>query len=65
MAKKWIKGAIKRPGALRNKAGVKEGEKIPQKKLESMLATAKKKGDTRTVRQINLAKTLKKMRRKS
>ena len=30
---KWIKDAIKKPGALRKSLGVKEGEKIPAKKL--------------------------------
>jgi len=55
MAKKWIAGAIKHPGALRRKLGVKEGEKIPASKL------AAKKGDTAaTKRQKNLAKTLRK-----
>ena len=29
----WIKDAIKKPGALRKELGVKEGEKIPAKKL--------------------------------
>ena len=34
MAKKnWIKGAIKKPGALRKTLGVKKGQKIPSKKL--------------------------------
>lgn len=32
--KKWIKTAIKHPGALRKELGVKEGEKIPEAKLE-------------------------------
>lgn len=31
----WIKGAIKHPGALHRELGVKQGEKIPQAKLES------------------------------
>ena len=30
---KWIKDAIKKPGALRKQLGVKEGQKIPAKKL--------------------------------
>ncbi len=34
MAKDWIKGAIKHPGALRKSLGVKKGEKIPKGKLE-------------------------------
>ena len=33
MAEKWIKKAIQRPGALREALGVKEGKKIPAKKL--------------------------------
>jgi len=33
MAEKWIQKAIKKPGALRKSLGVKEGEKIPAKKL--------------------------------
>ena len=56
MAKKWIKGAIKRPGALRKKLGVKKGEKIPASKLQA------KPGDsTRTKKQKALARTLRKM----
>ena len=57
--KKWIKGAIKRPGALRKKAGAKKGEKIPEAKLAKM---AKQKG--RTGKQARLAQTLKKLRKK-
>ena len=38
----WIKGAIKKPGALRKSLGVKQGQKIPVKKLKA--AAAKKKG---------------------
>ncbi len=37
--KKWIKGAIKKPGALREQMGVKEGKNIPAGKLK---AAAKK-----------------------
>ena len=33
MAKKWIQGAIKRPGALHRALGVPEGEKIPAAKM--------------------------------
>ena len=33
MAEKWIQKAIKKPGALREALGVKEGKKIPAKKL--------------------------------
>ena len=41
MAKKWIAGAIKHPGALRKSLGIKKGQKIPKAKLQ---AAAKKKG---------------------
>lgn len=51
----WIKGAIKHPGALRAKAGVKAGEKIPEKKLTQMAHSS----NPTTRRQANLAKTLK------
>lgn len=38
MAEKWIAGAIKNPGALREKMGVKEGEKIPKEKLAAKIS---------------------------
>ncbi len=41
MAKNWIAGAIKHPGALHKQLGVPQGEKIPAGKLE---AAAKKGG---------------------
>ena len=64
MAKKkkkpnWIKGAIKRPGALHRALGVPEGESIPEGKI----AAAARKGG-RVGRQARLAQTLKKLRRK-
>lgn len=34
MAKNWIAGAIKKPGALRKELGVPAGKKIPAAKLE-------------------------------
>ena len=40
MAKNWIQGAIKKPGALRKSLGIKKGKKIPLKKLKA----ASKKG---------------------
>ena len=54
MAKNWIQGAIKHPGALHKELGVKEGKKIPAKKLR---AAAKKKG--KIGRRARLAETLK------
>lgn len=54
MAKNWIAGAIKKPGALRAALGVKSGEKIPTKKLA---AAAKKPG--KMGQRARLAQTLK------
>ena len=56
---KWIKGAIKKPGALRKSLGVKKGKKIPAKKL----AAAAKKGG-KLEQRARLAKTLGKMKKK-
>lgn len=50
----WIKSAIKHPGGLHRSLGVKQGEKIPAKKL----AVAAKKGG-KVGAQARLAKTLK------
>lgn len=58
--KNWIQKAIKKPGALRKKLNVKEGEKIPAAKLNK----AAKSKDPTTARQANLAKTLGKMNKK-
>jgi hypothetical protein len=38
MADKWIQGAIKRPGALREKMGAKEGETIPKGKIDAKIS---------------------------
>ncbi|MDP2727107.1 MAG: hypothetical protein Q8P59_06150 [Dehalococcoidia bacterium] len=56
MGSNWIAKAVgPHPGALRKKLGVKAGTRIPASKL------AVKAGDTtKTKRQKNLAKTLKK-----
>ena len=54
MAKNWIAGAIKHPGALRKKLGAKEGAPIPAGKL----AKAAKSSGT-TGKQARLAMTLK------
>lgn len=35
MAKKWIAGAIKKPGQLHKDLGVPQGKKIPAKKLKA------------------------------
>ncbi len=55
--KNWIQKAIKNPGSLRRKAGVKKGEKISGKELNK-LADSK---NATSRRQANLAKTLRKM----
>lgn len=59
--KKWIQSAIKKPGALRKALGVKKGKDIPQSKLN---AAAEGKYGKKTEKRAELAKTLKKMRKK-
>lgn len=59
MAKNWIKGAVKHPGALRKELGAKKGKPIPAKKL----ATAAKKPGV-IGKRARLAETLKKMHHK-
>lgn len=54
MAKNWIAGAIKKPGALRAALGAKPGQPIPAKKLA---AAAKKPG--KMGQRARLAQTLK------
>lgn len=51
---KWIKKAIKHPGALRKSLHVKEGEKIPEKKLK----TAEHSKNQTLRRRAALAETL-------
>jgi len=59
MAGNWIKGAVKKPGALRKALGAKKGKKISGKKL----ASAAKKGG-KLGQRARLAETLKKLGRK-
>ncbi|CAJ7850693.1 Uncharacterised protein [Burkholderia pseudomallei] len=54
--KKWIRGSIEKPGALRKELGVKKGEKIPAKKLNAAAKKGGKEGE-----RARLAKTLRKM----
>jgi hypothetical protein len=54
--KKWIQGAIKKPGALHKQLGVPEGKKIPAKKLAAAAGKGGKLGQ-----RARLAQTLKKM----
>lgn len=56
-SKKWIKGAIKHPGALHRALGVPEGEKIPAAKM----AAAKNSKNPRIKKMAALAGTLGKM----
>lgn len=55
MAKNWIQKSINKPGSLRKTLGVKQGENIPESKLEK--ATHSKNEKTR--KRAQLAKTLK------
>ena len=50
----WIKGAIKKPGALHEQLGVPKGEKIPAKKLAKAAKAPGKLGQ-----RARLAETLK------
>ena len=64
--KNWIADAIKKPGALHKKLNVPEGEKIPASKINKKLKTLRKKenktpAETKLQRELNLAKTLKKI----
>lgn len=56
MPRNWIKGAIKKPGALHRDLGVPQGHKIPAKKL----AAAKNSTNPTVRKRANLAATLKK-----
>lgn len=56
--KKWIQGAIKRPGALTAKA------KAAGKTVSQYIANPPAGISTQTKKQIALAKTLRKMRKK-
>jgi len=55
----WIKGAIKKPGALHRALGVPEGQKIPAKKM----AKAAKSSNPLMRKRVNLARTLGKLRK--
>lgn len=58
MARKWIQQAIKRPGALRAKA------KRMGRSVRDLIAHPPKNADSRTKRQIALARTLMKLRKR-
>lgn len=66
--KKWIQGAIKHPGALTKKAKAagklnKKGD-IKDSWIDKVASNKKDKYSAKTEKQAELAKTLKKMRRK-
>lgn len=54
MAKNWISGAVKHPGALHHELGVPQGQKIPAKKLAKAAKAGGKEGE-----RARLAETLK------
>lgn len=58
MAKRWIQGAIKHPGALHKSLGVPKGKTIPAGKLAKAA-----KADGTLGRRARLAETLKGMNR--
>jgi hypothetical protein len=55
--KKWIKGAIKKPGALHEQLGVPKGKKIPKAMINKAAKAGGKLGQ-----RARLAKTLSKMK---
>lgn len=56
MAKNWIAGAIKKPGALHKQMGVPKGQKIPAAKLTKAASAGGKLGQ-----RARLAETLKRL----
>jgi len=72
MAEKWIQGAIKNPGALREKLGVAKGENIPKGEIASKISDLKQQaeGDKKLssakrtmLKQLVLARTLGEMKK--
>ena len=67
MAEKWIQKAIKKPGALRATAKrmklLKEGETLSASDPDKMKKKAKQTGNKKLMARVNLAKTLKKMKK--
>lgn len=67
--KKWLKKALKHPGALHNSLDVPEDEKIPLEKINSKIESLEKasegdkkldKKESKLLRRLLLAKTMKK-----
>jgi hypothetical protein len=63
LAKNWIKGAIKHPGALRAKAKAKHLVKGDEPLSNSDLGILAKHANATTNKEVNLAKTLKGFRK--
>lgn len=59
MAKNWIAGAIKKKGSLRKELHIKEGQKIPKKKLDKAAKAGGKLG-----KRARLAETLESFHKK-
>ena len=71
--KKWLKKAIKHPGALHKSLGVPEDETIPLEKINSKVEELEKaaegdkkldKKESKLLRRLLLAKTMKKFNKK-
>ena len=66
--KDWIKGAVKKPGALRAIAEkrklIKGKEKLSSSDLSKLGSQAKKSGNSLLAKRVSLAKTFAKMRKK-
>lgn len=60
MAKKWIQGAIKKPGALHRDLGVPAGKKIPDSKIKK----AEHSKNPTVAKRARLAETLKGFKKK-
>jgi len=58
MAKKWIQGAIKRPGQLHRDLGIPQGQKIPAEALQRALSG---QYGEKVAQRARLARTLKRM----
>jgi hypothetical protein len=70
--KKWLKKAIKHPGALHKSLGVPEDETISMDKINSKISELEKsaegdkkldKKESKLLRRLNLAKTMKKFKK--
>jgi len=65
--KKWIAKAIKRPGALRRRAKraglIRGDEPLSRADLDKLELRAKRTHDTRLLREVQLARRLKRMKK--